>query len=183
VEDLGLITTDVVGLRQELGLPGMAVLQFAFDDDPTNAYLPHNLERNSVIYTGTHDNQTSIGWFAGQPEHIQAQVRAYLGRDGSDISWDLIRAALNSQALIAIVPMQDVLRLGDEARMNTPGRPDGNWAWRMRWTDFDPGLADGLQQLTWLSNRAPVQRGQAGVDPFDYTQPGTAHPLQDHAVI
>ena len=183
VEDLGLITADVVALREELGLPGMAVLQFAFDGDPTNAYLPHNLRRNSVIYSGTHDNQTTAGWFRSQPEHIRTQVLAYLGRDGRDVSWDFIRAALNSQALIAIFPMQDVLRLGDEARMNTPGRPDGNWTWRMRWTDLDAGLAEGLGLLTYLSGRTSIQKPASDADPFDYTQPGTLHPLRDTSLI
>lgn len=183
VEDLGLITQDVISLRMELGLPGMSVLQFAFDDDPANVYLPHNLERNSVIYTGTHDNQTTVGWFQSQPEQVKAQVRAYLGQDGSDVAWDFIRTALNSQALIAISPMQDVLRLGDEARMNTPGRADGNWTWRMRWTDIDAGLANGLQLLTYLSNRTGEVRPSAGSDPFDYTISGTAHPLKDQPVI
>ncbi|HQY32184.1 MAG TPA: 4-alpha-glucanotransferase, partial [Thermomicrobiales bacterium] len=121
VEDLGLITPDVIALREELGLPGMAVLQFAFDGDPANVYLPHNVSPNSVIYTGTHDNQTTIGWYQQLPEVYREQVHGYLGRDGSDISWDLMRTALNAQSCIAIVPMQDVLRLGDEARMNTPG--------------------------------------------------------------
>lgn len=183
VEDLGLITQDVINLRIELDLPGMSVLQFAFDDDPANVYLPHNLVRNSVAYTGTHDNQTTVGWFSSQPDHVKAQVRAYLGHDGSDVAWDFIRTALNSQALIAITPMQDVLRLGDEARMNTPGRPDGNWTWRMRWTDIDAGLAEGLQLLTYLSNRTGELRPRVGSDPFDYTVPGAAHPVHEHSVI
>lgn len=183
VEDLGLITPDVAALREELGLPGMAVLQFAFDGDPHNAYLPHSLDRNSAVYTGTHDNQTTAGWFGSMPEHVRTEVLAYLGRDGSDIAWDFIRAALNSPALIAIIPMQDVLRLGDQARMNTPGRPDGNWTWRMRWTDLNSGLADGLGLLTYLSGRAPADPKPAGADPFEYTQPGTLHPLHDPGVI
>ncbi len=183
VEDLGLITPDVVALREELGLPGMAVLQFAFDGDPHNAYLPHSLERNSVVYTGTHDNQTTVGWFQSMPEHVRTEVLAYLGRDGSDIAWDFIRAALNSPAIMAIIPMQDVLRRGDDARMNTPGRPDGNWTWRMRWTDLNAGLADGLGLLTHLSGRATAEKQPSGADPFDYTEPGTAPPLHDPAVI
>jgi 4-alpha-glucanotransferase len=182
VEDLGLITPDVIGLRDELGLPGMAVLQFAFDGDPGNLYLPHNLIRNSVIYTGTHDNQTSAGWFATAPESVRSQLLAYLGRDGSDIAWDLIRAAVNSQANLAIYPMQDVLRLGDSARMNTPGHSDGNWTWRMRWTDLDMGLADGLGLLTYLAGRAATDKAASGADPYDYTEPGSLHPLKDSFV-
>ncbi|HET7056282.1 MAG TPA: 4-alpha-glucanotransferase [Thermomicrobiales bacterium] len=183
VEDLGLITPDVVELRKEIGLPGMAVLQFAFDGNPHNAYLPHEGERNSVLYTGTHDNQTTIGWFASVPENVRTEVLAYLGRDGSDIAWDFIRTALNSQSMLAVIPLQDVLRRGDEARMNTPGRPEGNWTWRMRWTDLDSGLAEGLGLLTYLSGRATPDTPPAGFDPYDYTHPGTAHPLHDSGVI
>ena len=183
VEDLGLITADVQELRRRLELPGMAVLQFAFNDDPHNLYLPHNLDRNSVIYTGTHDNQTTVGWFSSAPEPVRRQVLAYLGRDGSDIAWDFIRLALHSPAVIAIMPMQDVLRLGDEARMNVPGRPEGNWSWRLRWPQLDLGLAEGLGLLTYLSGRAGERPAQAGSDPFDYTHPGTNHPLRDRAVI
>src|SRR5215217_7351279 len=119
-EDLGLITADVEALREDLGLPGMVVLQFAFDGDADNAYLPHNHEPNTVVYTGTHDNQTTIGWFHSLPSTIQQHVQRYIGRDGSDIAWDLIRIALSSVAHIALFPLQDVLRLDDEARMNTP---------------------------------------------------------------
>jgi 4-alpha-glucanotransferase len=183
VEDLGLITPDVVELRKEIGLPGMAVLQFAFDGNPHNAYLPHEGERNAVLYTGTHDNQTTIGWFASVPENVRTEVLAYLGRDGSDIAWDFIRTALNSQSMLAVIPLQDVLRRGDEARMNTPGRPEGNWTWRMRWTDLDSGLAEGLGLLTYLSGRATPDTPPAGFDPYDYTHPGTAHPLHDSGVI
>lgn len=183
VEDLGLITKDVRALREKLGLPGMAVLQFAFEDDPDNLYLPHNIERNSVLYTGTHDNQTTVGWFSSAPDSVRQQVLNYLGRDGSDIAWDFIRLALNSQAVIAMAPMQDVLRLGDQARMNVPGKPDGNWSWRLRWTDLDMGLAEGIGLLAYLSGRAGDGHLRAGSDPFDYTQPGTHHPLHDDAVI
>jgi 4-alpha-glucanotransferase len=183
VEDLGLITSDVRELRMRLALPGMAVLQFAFDDDPHNLYLPHNLERNSVVYTGTHDNQTTVGWFASAPEPVRRQVLTYLGRDGSDIAWDFIRLAVHSQAVIAITPMPDVLRLGDESRMNVPGKPDGNWSWRLRWPELDMGLAEGLGLLAHLTARAGGQAARNGSDPFDYTSPGTGHPLRDKAVI
>ena len=139
VEDLGLITPDVAALREELGLPGMAVLQFAFDGDPAQRLFPAQLDRNSAVYTGTHDNQTTVGWFGSVPEHVRAEVRPIWARDGSDIAWDLIRAALNSPA------HRDHSDAGcaaawRQARMNTPGRPDGNWTWRMRWTDLDSGL-------------------------------------------
>jgi 4-alpha-glucanotransferase len=179
VEDLGLITPDVVALREELNLPGMAVLQFAFDGDPSNDYLPHNVSANSVMYTGTHDNQTTVGWYQQLPDVYRAQLLSYLGRDGNDIAWDLVRTALASQSQIAIVPMQDILRLGDEARMNTPGRPEGNWGWRIKWSDLDAGLAEGLGLLTFLTGRNLGERQRSGSDPFDYTQPGAAHPLHD----
>jgi 4-alpha-glucanotransferase len=109
-------------------------------------------------------------------------VLAYLGRDGSDIAWDFIRLALNSQAVVAIMPMQDVLRLGDEARMNVPGRPEGNWSWRLRWPDLDIGLAEGVGLLTHLSARTGEASTSTGSDPFDYTGPGTDHPLRDRTV-
>jgi 4-alpha-glucanotransferase len=182
VEDLGLITSDVVALRKELGLPGMAVLQFAFDGDPRNVYLPHNVDRHSVLYTGTHDNQTTVGWFKSAPDAVRDQVLTYLGRDGNDIAWDFIRLTLTSQSLISIFPMQDVLRLGDEGRMNTPGRADGNWSWRMRWTELEPGLADGLSRLSHLTARTPLSPRPESFDPYDYTQSDAAHPLREAIV-
>ncbi len=177
VEDLGLITADVVDLRKEMGLPGMKVLQFAFDGGPDNAYLPHNHERRCVVYPGTHDNQTTIGWFLSRPDWERQAIQRYLGRDGSDIAWDLIRVALASVADTAVVPLQDVMRLGDEARMNTPGRATGNWGWRYLPHQLHPGLAAGLGELTATYGRRPSQGGPRGFDPFDYTAPGTAHPL------
>jgi 4-alpha-glucanotransferase len=109
-------------------------------------------------------------------------VLTYLGRDGSDIAWDFIRAALTSQSLIAIFPMQDVLRLGDEGRMNTPGHPEGNWSWRMRWTDLDPGLADGLSQLSFLTARTALTTNAQSGNPYDYTLTGSTHPLRKAGV-
>ena len=179
VEDLGLITADVVELRDEIGLPGMAVLQFAFDGDPLNRYLPHMYPENSVVYTGTHDNQTTVGWFGSQPEQVREQVRGYLGSPVDDPAWELLRAAHNSVARVSIVPMQDILRLGDEARLNTPGKPEGNWSWRMRWDQLDEGLAAGLAHLSFLSGRTVDPAPQTDFDSFDYTAPGTRHPLAD----
>jgi 4-alpha-glucanotransferase len=178
VEDLGVITPDVVSLRETLGFPGMKVLQFAFENDPANVYLPHNYEPHSVVYTATHDNQTTVGWFQARGERERQAVQGYLGRDGADIAWDLIRTALASVANTAIVPMQDVLRLGDEARMNVPGQPIGNWSWRMRWDQLDDGLADGLRTLTTIYGRAGADTSQAP-NPWDYTVPGTQHPAAD----
>jgi 4-alpha-glucanotransferase len=176
VEDLGLITPDVHALRDELGLPGMKVLHFAFDSGPENAYLPHSYPHACVVYPATHDNQTTIGWFQSRPEWERQAIQRYLGRDGSDIAWDLIRLALASVANTAIVPLQDVMRLGDEARMNTPGRPAGNWGWRYLPHQLHPGLAAGLGELTATYGRGPVTPDE-GVNPFDYTGPGTDHPL------
>ena len=176
VEDLGLITPDVVALREQLGLPGMKVLQFAFDGGPANAYLPHNHTCDCVVYPGTHDNQTTIGWFHSRPDWERQAIQRYLGHDGSDIAWDLIRLALASVADTAIVPLQDVMRLGDEARMNTPGRQTGNWGWRFLPHQLHPGLAAGLAELTATYGRRADHR-DGGFNPFDYTAPGTAHPL------
>ncbi|HEY7033437.1 MAG TPA: 4-alpha-glucanotransferase [Thermomicrobiales bacterium] len=177
VEDLGLITTDVKELRTDLGLPGMKVLQFAFDDDPENDYLPHNYEQNCVVYTGTHDNQTTIGWFQGLDGRTRRQVQTYLGRDGSDIAWDFIRMALASVADLAVSSLQDILRLGDEARMNTPGRPMGNWGWRFLPHQLHPGVAAGLGELTAVYGRRARPEKVKTPDPYDYSAEGTAHPL------
>jgi 4-alpha-glucanotransferase len=177
VEDLGLITPDVVALRQELGFQGMKVLQFSFDSGPSNAYLPHNYVPETVAYTGTHDNQTTIGWFRTLPDHVRASVQRYLGRDGSDIAWDLIRTALASVADRAITPLQDVMRLDDDARMNTPGIPSGNWAWRYAPHQLHEGLADGLRELTETYGRLSAYEQPRGHDPYDYTVPDATHPL------
>lgn len=179
VEDLGIITPDVHELRQELGLQGMKVLQFAFDGDPDNAYLPHNYERDCVVYTGTHDNQTTIGWFQSCSEGERQQIQTYLGSDGSDIAWDFIRLAFESVADLAIVPLQDVMRLGDEARMNRPGIAFGNWKWRYLSHQLNDGLARGLRELSGAYGRLSRPAIEQGYDPFDYSAPGTAHPLFD----
>jgi 4-alpha-glucanotransferase len=133
-EDLGIITPEVIAMRDKLGFPGMKILQFAFDSDEDNLYLPHNFATtNCVIYTGTHDNNTTLGWYLGaeSSEQTMARVRRYTNsRDGEQISWDLIRVALASTAVLAIIPMQDVLGFGGDCRMNTPGTTSGNWRWR-----------------------------------------------------
>jgi 4-alpha-glucanotransferase len=181
VEDLGLITPDVTALREELGLPGMKVLQFAFDSGPANAYLPHNYVPNTVVYTGTHDNHTTAGWFRSLPEWLRGNVQRYLGRDGSDIAWDLVRTAWSSVADRAIAPLQDVMRLDDDARMNTPGLPMGNWAWRYAPHQLHEGMADGLRELTETYGRARETSRPGGYDPYDYTAPSTQHPLRERA--
>ena len=178
IEDLGVITPDVVSLREALGFPGMKVLQFAFENDPANMYLPHNYDAHSVVYSATHDNQTSVGWFHSRGEEERRAVQAYLGRDGSDIAWELIRTALASISNTAIVPMQDVLRLGDEARMNIPGQAAGNWSWRMTWDQMDRGLAYGLRELTMIYGRSGMHERHEP-NPWDYTVAGTEHPASD----
>jgi 4-alpha-glucanotransferase len=179
IEDLGVITPDVVTLREILGFPGMNVLQFAFENDPANVYLPHNYRRDSVVYTATHDNQTTIGWFAARSEAERTAIQSYLGRDGSDIAWDLIRIALGSVANTAILSLQDILRLDDRARMNTPGQALGNWSWRYQDGDLGIDLAHGLRELTWQYGRDGQSRARRGANPWDYTQPGSAHPAME----
>ena len=136
-EDLGLITPDVKKLRDKFEFPGMNILQFAFPTDATHPYLPHNLRQNSVIYTGTHDNDTTLGWYSACGAEEKQKVDRYLGPVGEPIPWALIRMAYRSVADIAIVPLQDILGLGSEARMNAPGKFGNNWAWRF--------LADALR--------------------------------------
>jgi 4-alpha-glucanotransferase len=151
-EDLGTITTDVEALRDALGMPGMKVLQFAFSEDDS-PHLPHRHVTNSAVYTGTHDNDTARGWFAALPPGERDRVRDYLGSDGGEIEWDLIRAAYTSVADRAIVPLQDVFSLGGEARMNHPGTAGGNWTWRARDEDFTAERAARLKRLTELTGR------------------------------
>jgi len=129
-ENLGVITKEVQALHEAVGLPGMAVLHFAFGEDATNPYLLHNCSSNTVIYSGTHDNDTTLGWYDELTADTQDHVRRYLSVSGNYISWDLIRAAVQSTANMAIVPLQDLMSLGSEARFNTPGTAQGNWKWR-----------------------------------------------------
>jgi 4-alpha-glucanotransferase len=154
-EDLGLITPDVVVLREQFAFPGMLVLQFAFGGAADDPYLPHNHTRNSVVYTGTHDNNTTMGWWQDCSREERTRIQLYLGRDGSDISWDFIRLALASVAEIAVVPMQDLYSLGTDARMNMPGRLGGNWGWRYTSDMLHAQVAERLRQLTQLYGRLP----------------------------
>ncbi|MCS6803117.1 MAG: 4-alpha-glucanotransferase [Chloroflexota bacterium] len=153
VEDLGLITPEVIALRDALGYPGMKVLQFAFTDVPANPYLPFHYERNAVVYTGTHDNDTTTGWYASATETERDLVRRYLGVPGTDIAWDFIRLALASVAELAIVPLQDLLSLGSEARMNVPGQAEGNWTWRVAPDALRPAIAARFRELCQLYGR------------------------------
>lgn len=129
-EDLGEITSSVRTLMKETGLPGMAILQFAFGSGPENSYLPHNHIHNQVVYPGTHDNDTTLGWYRSLDKDTGDHVRRYLRISGENITWDFIRACYESTANLAIIPLQDLLSLGSESRMNYPGSADGNWTWR-----------------------------------------------------
>ena len=155
-EDLGVITPDVDKLRDDFGFPGMRVLQFGFGDaKATNVNLPHNYLRKIVAYTGTHDNDTTIGWFRS-PTQLENERRfclEYLASDGKEIHWDFIRAVFASVADTAIVPLQDLLGLGSEARMNLPNSTEGNWRWRFRTGALTDQLAKKLKRLTEVYSR------------------------------
>ena len=151
-EDLGLITPDVIAMREEFQLPGMKILQFGFSG-PDNPFLPHNYVRNCVAYTGTHDNDTSLSWLTTTSKEEREFALRYLHSDGHDFAWDLIRAIWSSVAVFAVAPMQDVLSLGGEARMNYPSRLGGNWEWRMREDDMNDLLTKKLQEINYLYRR------------------------------
>ncbi|HEX2191451.1 MAG TPA: 4-alpha-glucanotransferase [Longimicrobiaceae bacterium] len=154
-EDLGLITPEVEALRDRLGLPGMRVLQFAFGgDDPESPHLPGNYPEGSVAYTGTHDNDTALGWLRGAGAEERERVERLLA-PGEDPGWGMIRLVMESRAKLAVVPLQDVLALGSEGRMNTPGTGAGNWAWRFREGALTGELARRLRELARATGRAP----------------------------
>ncbi|WMI81350.1 4-alpha-glucanotransferase [Anaerotignum sp. MB30-C6] len=152
-EDLGIITQEVRKLREKIGLPGMRILQFAFGDDKNNAYLPHSYDRNTVVYTGTHDNNTTIGWYQNATEKEQDHFRRYMNVTGESPNWDFIRLAFSSSAQVAIVPLQDVLGLGEEYRMNLPGTVKGNWSFTFQWEMWNEGCLEGLRYLSFLYGR------------------------------
>ena len=154
-EDLGVITPDVDALRRRLGLPGMCVLHFAWaqPDAGANRYLPHNHAPDTVCFTGSHDNDTTAGWWAAAGEDVRDHLRRYFASDGNDIAWTLVRAAFASVADTAIVPMQDVLALGSEHRMNLPGTASGNWSWRFMWSDVAAWHAERLRETARLYGR------------------------------
>lgn len=152
-EDLGVITPDVVAMREHFNLPGMSVIQFAFTGAPSDPFLPHNHRVHSVVYTGTHDNDTSRGWYERVSEQEKSFYRRYLNRDGRQVAWDMIRAAWGSVAEFALAPMQDFLDLGNEARMNYPGNPSGNWTWRMKDTAMNPNLEGAVHEINFLYER------------------------------
>jgi 4-alpha-glucanotransferase len=170
-EDLGAVTPAVLALRDRFGLPGVKILQFAFGDDPqADTFRPYRFRRRAVVYTGTHDNDTTVGWFHDtgrgwttrtpqQCERERAEALRYLASDGLEIHWDLIRAAIASVADLAIVPAQDLLGLGSEARMNRPGAlgPE-NWSWRLTSLDALAAPLDRLADLTHTYGRDARQR-------------------------
>ena len=159
-EDLGIITPEVEALRDRFDFPGMKLLQFAFGGDRTSDFLPHNFTPNSVVYTGTHDNDTTWGWYRSASPSEQDHVRRYLARSGDDVVWDLIRLALSSVSVYAVIPMQDLMDLGTGARMNYPGRESGNWHWRYTRPMLTEIMAYRLRELTELYGRAPEVTGE-----------------------
>jgi len=154
-EDLGVITPDVVELRDSQGFPGMRVLQFGFGSVDSD-HLPHHWERAMVVYTGTHDNDTTRGWFEKASAVERRRALAYLGATPESVPWAMLRAVHASVADLAVAPLQDVFGLGGEARMNYPGKASGNWGWRARRESFTPELAARLRELTELTGRVEV---------------------------
>jgi 4-alpha-glucanotransferase len=154
-EDLGLITPDVVAMREQVGVPGMRVLQFAFDGDPHNIHLPHLHGQDCVCYTGTHDNDTTLGWWREQDAATRRRVAGYLDQAEPDMPAALVDCAWASPAPLTVVPMQDLLGLGSEARMNRPGIAGGNWGWRFRWEEIPADLGDRLRADLGRHGRLP----------------------------
>ncbi len=152
-EDLGVITPDVVELRDSFNLPGMRIFQFGFDSTPDDPFLPHNYVENCVVYTGTHDNDTARGWYGRVTEQEKEMYRKYMNCDGSRVNWDFIRGSWSSVAVFALAPMQDFLDLGNEARMNYPGNPSGNWMWRMEASTQSGELQAKIKELNYLYSR------------------------------
>lgn len=169
-EDLGIITPEVHALRKQAGFPGMCILQFAFGNDKNNSYLPHCCDKNSIIYSGTHDNDTTLGWYQTADEAEKDHYRRYMNVDGHDAAWDFIRLAMSSPAICAIIPLQDVLNLDSSQRMNTPGTASGNWAFRFDWTQWDAGYTEGLSYLATLFGRAQVSSDDTCTPDCAYTE-------------
>ena len=166
-EDLGYITPEVHALRERLKIPGMAVLQFGFGDEGAHMYLPHRCDHERVIYTGTHDNDTTVGWWhSAAAEHERRNAEAYVGRSDDGIHWSFIRAAQSSVASLSITPLQDVLGLGSEARMNTPSLYGGNWRWRFGSAQLTPDLSAKLAHLAEVTDRLPKPFPVLADEPF-----------------
>ena len=155
-EDLGIITPDVVALRDQFELPGIRVFQFGFDGNPSNPHLPHNYDPNTVAYTGTHDNNTTRGWFESRPENVRQAARNYASQAGAkagEVAWDFIQSVWSSRSGLAIAPLQDLLDLGEEGRMNVPGVAAGNWRWRCTEDMLKPSVFERLRELTIAAGR------------------------------
>lgn len=152
-EDLGVITPEVIELRDAFGFPGMKILQFGFDNTDENPFLPHQFVPHTVCYTGTHDNDTTLGWYQKASPESRAKVNAYMNTDGKDISWDFIRTCFGSVSEMAIVPLQDVLGLDSNARMNTPGTTSNNWQWRYTQDMLSDAIANRLREISVLYGR------------------------------
>ena len=159
-EDLGEITPDVAQLLKEFNLPGMRILVFAFDSGESNQFLPHHYPENCIVYTSTHDNDTVLGWFKRIDEGERSFAQRYLNSSGEEIAWDLIQAAWSSVAVFAIASMQDLLNLDNQARMNYPGNPSGNWGWRMGMNDLSQDLMLRLKDVNYLNSRTAGQGDQ-----------------------
>jgi 4-alpha-glucanotransferase len=172
-EDLGYITPEVHALRKKLDVPGMKVMQFGFGDKGAHIYLPHRFTPDSVVYTGTHDNDTTVGWWNNSAsENEKTWAVEYLGKVDDGINWAFIRAAFGSVATLAVVPVQDVLGLDSDCRMNIPSQPAGNWSWRLRQGALTAELAEKLALLTEATDREalPIPPGEPrdAVDPSDF---------------
>ena len=153
-ENLGFLTNDVEKLISKTGYPGMNILQFAFDSNSKNRYLPHNYIRNSVVYTGTHDNDTIIGWFNNQDEYKNNFVKQYAGiTEDNEYNWEMIRLAYSSISDLVMIPMQDFLGLHSECRMNAPSSKQGNWRWRILNNEISSKLAERIKSLSDLYGR------------------------------
>lgn len=156
-EDLGVITPEVTAIRDRFNFPGMKILQFAFGGEQNSAFLPHTFSHNCVVYPGTHDNETTVGWYQNASDAEQDHFRKYLGVDGQDVAWDMIRLSHMSVADMSIIPMQDLMALDNQARMNFPGRVGGYWRWRFEWEKVDPSIKFRLRALTALYGRLADQ--------------------------
>ena len=177
VEDLGFLTPSVLKLVKDSGFPGMKVVQFAFDSREGSDYLPHNYPTHCVVYTGTHDNDTTMGWYQTLKPALQDRVRRYLNTDGNIIHYDMIRAAMGSIARYAIYPIQDLLGFGSDCRMNTPSVAGGNWAFRFRKDHLTPELAANLRKMTELFGRCePLEPIEEEEGPEGSIKPGETAP-------
>ncbi len=157
-EDLGLITPEVEALRDRFDFPGMKILQFAFGGERNSGFLPHNFTQNCVVYTGTHDNETVIGWFQNASDDERDHIRRYMAIDGRNIAWDMIRLAYASVANTAVATLQDLMQLDNVARMNFPGKPSGNWQWRYTPDMLTDEIALRLRDITALYGRLPLEK-------------------------